>query len=187
MHRWLLGKRGADSASTLSSEPDCVTTTKRKTRCKYSEEYLSSGFTSVGPDDNPTPVCVLCSETLANKALKPRKLWHHLETKHGSFASKPWEFFDNKLKDYQNRKKIIDLCDRWRKRKGSGRIVWGIKTDINIWKGTHTIGEDLILPAAKQMFSIMPGKNAVKQLNLILLSNNTVRSRIDDMAENVFQ
>lgn len=49
----------------------------------------------------------------------------------------------------------------------------------------HTIG--LILPAAKQMVSIMQGDNAVKQLNLISLSNNTVKRRIDDMAENVFQ
>lgn len=51
----------------------------------------------------------------------------------------------------------------------------------------HTIGEDLILPAAKQMVSIMQGNNAVKQLNLISLSNNTVKHRINDMAENVFQ
>uniref|UniRef100_A0A673GQG2 DUF4371 domain-containing protein n=1 Tax=Sinocyclocheilus rhinocerous TaxID=307959 RepID=A0A673GQG2_9TELE len=35
--------------------------------------------------------------------------------------------------------------------------------------------------------SIMLGNNAVKQLNLISLSNNTVKHRINDMAENVFQ
>ncbi len=51
----------------------------------------------------------------------------------------------------------------------------------------HTIGEDLILPAAKQMVSIMLGNKAVKQLNLISLSNNTIKRRINDMSENVFQ
>ncbi len=51
----------------------------------------------------------------------------------------------------------------------------------------HTIGEDFILPAAKQMVSIMLGNNAVKQLNLISLSNNTVKRLINDMSENVFK
>ncbi len=51
----------------------------------------------------------------------------------------------------------------------------------------HTIGEDLILPAAKQMVSIMLGNKAVKQLNFISLSNNTVKRRINGMSENVFQ
>ncbi len=51
----------------------------------------------------------------------------------------------------------------------------------------HTIGEDLILPAAKQMVSIMLGNKALKQLNLISLSNNTVKRRINGMSENVFQ
>ncbi len=49
------------------------------------------------------------------------------------------------------------------------------------------IGEDLILPAAKQMVSIILGNNAVNQLNLISLSNNTVKRRINDMSEDVFQ
>ncbi len=42
----------------------------------------------------------------------------------------------------------------------------------------HTIGEDLILPAANQMVSIMLGNNAVKQLNLISLSNNRVKRQL---------
>ncbi len=47
--------------------------------------------------------------------------------------------------------------------------------------------QDLVLPAAKQTVSIMLGNNAVKQLNLISLSNNTVKRRTNDMSENVFK
>ncbi|CAL9700336.1 unnamed protein product [Knipowitschia caucasica] len=49
----------------------------------------------------------------------------------------------------------------------------------------HTIGEDLILPAAKEMVNMVIGENAANKLNVISLSDNTVKRRIDDMAENV--
>uniref|UniRef100_A0A673LI17 DUF4371 domain-containing protein n=1 Tax=Sinocyclocheilus rhinocerous TaxID=307959 RepID=A0A673LI17_9TELE len=187
MRRWLLGKRGAeDDNPSLSTGPNC-TSSKRKT-CKYSEEYLSFGFTSVGPADNPTPVCVLCSETLSNEALKPCKLRRHLERKHGSFASKPREFFENKLKDHQQRKKVIEsTCVTGGENEKAVTASYEVSRLIATSGKPHTIGEDLILPAAKQMVSIMLGNNAVKQLNLISLSNNTVKRRINDMAENVFQ
>lgn len=148
---------------------------------------MSFGFTSVGPADNPTPVCVLCSETLANEALKPCKLRRHLETKHGSFASKPREFFENKLKDYQHRKKVIEsTCVTGGENEKAVTASYEVSRLIATSGKPHTIGEHLILPAAKQMVSIMLG-NSAKQLNSISLSNNTVKRRINDMAENVFQ
>ncbi|KAL1268682.1 hypothetical protein QQF64_034045 [Cirrhinus molitorella] len=131
----------------------------------------------------PLPV-----ETLSNEALKPCKLRRHLETKHRSFASKPREFFENKLKDYQQRKKVIESTYvMGGKNEKAVTASYEVSRLIATSGKPHTIGEDLILPAAKQMVSIMLGNNAVKQLNLISLSNNTVKRRIDDMSENVFQ
>ena len=49
----------------------------------------------------------------------------------------------------------------------------------------HTVGENLILPAAKQIVEVMLGEKAVQPINLISLSDNTVKRRIDDMADNV--
>ena len=49
----------------------------------------------------------------------------------------------------------------------------------------HTIGEELIKPAAKIMTLAVLGEKASKSFDLIPLSNNTVRRRIDEMAENV--
>ena len=49
----------------------------------------------------------------------------------------------------------------------------------------HTIGENLILPAAKQIVEVMLGEKAVQPINLISLSDNTVKRRIDEMADNV--
>ncbi|XP_072377265.1 zinc finger BED domain-containing protein 5-like [Diabrotica undecimpunctata] len=49
----------------------------------------------------------------------------------------------------------------------------------------HTIGEELLLPAAKDMVTCMLGEASAKKLELISLSNNTVQHRIDSMASNV--
>ncbi|XP_058261614.1 zinc finger BED domain-containing protein 5-like isoform X2 [Hemibagrus wyckioides] len=51
----------------------------------------------------------------------------------------------------------------------------------------HTIGESLILPAAKEMVGVMCGEKARKQLNLISLSDNTVERRINEMADDITQ
>uniref|UniRef100_A0A671RCV7 DUF4371 domain-containing protein n=1 Tax=Sinocyclocheilus anshuiensis TaxID=1608454 RepID=A0A671RCV7_9TELE len=160
MRWWLLGKRGVEDDNPSSSTGPNCTSSKRKTR-KYSDEYLSFGFTSVGPADNPTPVCVLCSETLSNEALKPY---------------------------YQQRKKVIkSTCVTGGENEKAVTASYEVSRLIATSGKPHTIGEDLILPAAKQMVSIMLGNNVVYLLNSISLSNNTVKRRINDMAENVFQ
>jgi hypothetical protein len=41
---------------------------------------------------------------------------------------------------------------------------------------THTIAEELILPAAKAMVSAVVGEKAAKDLNLVALSNDTEKS-----------
>jgi len=49
----------------------------------------------------------------------------------------------------------------------------------------YTIVEELILPAAKIMVSAMLGDKASNELSTVSLSNNTVKSRIVEMSENV--
>ena len=51
----------------------------------------------------------------------------------------------------------------------------------------HTIREELILPSAKEMVGVMVGEKAAKQLDVISLSDNTVKCRIDSMAEDVLK
>lgn len=52
-------------------------------------------------------------------------------------------------------------------------------------KKPHTIGEQLILPAAIDMVNIMVGESAEKLFSKVLLSNNTVSRRIHHMAEDL--
>ncbi|XP_050066008.1 zinc finger BED domain-containing protein 5-like [Aphis gossypii] len=46
----------------------------------------------------------------------------------------------------------------------------------------HTIGEELILPAAKDMVTCMLGAPSAKQLDMILLSNDTVRRKVENVS-----
>lgn len=49
----------------------------------------------------------------------------------------------------------------------------------------HTIGETLVLPAAKEIVWRVLGDKALKEVEKVSLSNDTVKRRIDDMLLNV--
>jgi hypothetical protein len=50
---------------------------------------------------------------------------------------------------------------------------------------SHTIGEELILPAINEVINTMLNKPAFDIIKKIPLSNNTVQRRIDEMAQSV--
>ena len=54
-------------------------------------------------------------------------------------------------------------------------------------KKAHTIGEDLLMPVMKEVVKIMIGEKECKKLDVVSLSNNTVKRRIADMSNNVLQ
>ena len=49
----------------------------------------------------------------------------------------------------------------------------------------HTIAETLIMPCAKAMVAKLCGEDQAKKLSVVPLSNNTIRRRVDDMAEDI--
>jgi len=55
---------------------------------KYSEDYLSQGFSIVMMENVPRPECVVCGEVLPNDSMKPSLLTRHLNTKHSDLKDK---------------------------------------------------------------------------------------------------
>lgn len=49
----------------------------------------------------------------------------------------------------------------------------------------HTIAEDIILPACKEIVKCMLGENAEKEISLVPLSNDTVSWRIHDISSDI--
>ena len=54
-------------------------------------------------------------------------------------------------------------------------------------KKPHTIAEERIKPCTEKMVKAMIESGAKKKIQQVLLSNDTIRRRIDEMPVNVFQ
>ncbi|KAL7638491.1 UNVERIFIED_CONTAM: hypothetical protein RMT77_011061 [Armadillidium vulgare] len=77
---------------------------------KYSDDYMKYGFSFMGDEDNPKPLCVICGETLSNGSLKPSLLMRHLETKHPSYKQKDVSFFQ-RLSNGSSVYFVSDVCE----------------------------------------------------------------------------
>lgn len=71
--------------------------------------YLALGFTVNVIGDEKRPVCILCLRTLAVDSMMPNKLRRHSETLHPNDIHKTLDFFQRKLENAVNRKKIKAL------------------------------------------------------------------------------
>ena len=72
---------------------------------QYKEDYIQYEFSWCGNEDASKPLCVICVEQLANKAMVPDKLMRHFNTKHAVHAHKNKKYFQRMLS--QNKKKSI--------------------------------------------------------------------------------
>ena len=83
-----------DSSDSSSQTACCVQAKKRRTAIRrYDEKYLRFGFICVMVNDQPRLQCVICSQILANEAMKPAKLRRYLEANHTECSEKPLEYF----------------------------------------------------------------------------------------------
>lgn len=175
-------KRCESKYEESTSSTSDRTAKKRKTR-KYDDSYLDFGFTSTEVSGEERPLCVLCMKVLAADCMLPSKLKRHLETSHTSAVSKSRDYFSRKLKELNQQKgsflKQASIP--------SNALLSSYKVAHRIakCKKPHTIAEELILPAAVDMVSLMIGESAGKLLSKVPLSNNTISRRIHDIAEDL--
>ena len=187
MDRWLATGRLKRSESTDTESTSDHPVAKQKRRCwrKYSDEYLGLGFHWTGSEAEPLPLCLVCLETLSNEALKPCKLRRHLETKHGEYVTKPLQFFENKLKEYQSKKKVMEGRAMGNDNANAVETSYLLSELIAKTGKPHTDGENFLLPGTKIIVEKMLGEKALQPIKLLSLSDNTVKRRIDAMADNV--
>ncbi|XP_046975180.1 protein FAM200B-like [Vanessa cardui] len=166
-----------------SGESSNVTGGKRKKYRKYDDEYLDFGFTCITKEDVELPQCVVCYKVLAAESMLPNKLKRHLELVHSDLQGKPREFFVRKLRELKHQS--MSLVSRATVPAKALLASYMVAHRIAKCKKPHTIAEELILPAAVDMVSIMIGESAAKEIKNIPLSNNTISRRIHDMAEDI--
>ncbi|XP_035291749.1 zinc finger BED domain-containing protein 5-like [Anguilla anguilla] len=125
----------------------------------------------------------MCLQVLANEAMMPAKLKRHLITKHLEYQGKTQEFFCQKSKEYTRQKtRMVNLVTTSERAQKASYLV---AQRIAKSKKPHTIGEELILPAAVEMCEVMLGTEAANKLKAVPLSNDTGRRRIEELSVDI--
>ena len=152
---------------------------------KFNEEYLQYGFTDATVNGQVVPQCVICFEKLSNDALRPNRLKRHLQTKHPLHQTKPLAFFQSKKDSF---KKMKIACAKSFGQLSSAEVVeasFEIAQMIAQAKKPHNIGETLIKPCMLKASSLVLGESSSKKLAKISLSDSTIKTRIDELANDI--
>ena len=166
------------SSLNFNNKKTAEATKKRK----YDESYLSFGFTWTGDEEEPNGLCKECGTVLPNSSLFPAKLKRHLETKHSQLKNKHIDYFKKKNQELNKMKKVFKKIVS-EDHKNALISSYKISFRIAQQEKAHTIAENLIKPCAKDLVESMIGKNYVRNIEAVPLSNSTVSRRICDMAE----
>ena len=128
---------------------------------------------------------MICNEVLSNESLKDNKLKRHLNTKHSQLSDKNRKFFE--IREQNLKRQRLDsvsnnfICTLKQATMASCVVAWHIARS----KKAHAIGENLVKPAAIDMVRIMCGDDVAKKLDIVPLSNDTVRRRIASISANI--
>ncbi|XP_075232269.1 zinc finger BED domain-containing protein 5-like [Lycorma delicatula] len=157
----------------------------KKKKRQYSVEYIKYGF--IENSTNPSlPLCLLCSKTFSNEAMKPSRLQDHLNKMHPDKKDKNVAYLQDLEKKHNAQPSVSKLFSMAAKQDDDGlRASYNISLLIAQTGKPHTIGETLILPAIKEVITIVLHKPAADIIRKIPLSNSSVQRRIDEMAENI--
>jgi len=151
---------------------------------KYNDKYIKFGFTDITVNKEVRPQCVICTTVLRNDALKPAKLERHLKTVHPNFSDRSREFFESKKENFK-KMKLGTSGTRFETSEKVLHTSYEISLLIAKSKKPHTIGETLIKPCLLKATEEILGKEAAKKIQDIPLSNNTVKSRIGNMSQDI--
>ena len=128
-----------------------------------------------------------CYAVLSNESLKKNKLKRHLEKKHPQHVTK-----ESYLQYFQHREaelKQSRFCSATNPvllaSKQATLASHIVALRIARQMKPHTIGEQLVKPAAIDMARLMCGDDVTSQLQSVSLSNSTVKSRIADLSLNI--
>ena len=137
-------------------------------------------------DGTEKPQCFLCGKILANSSMKPVKLKEHQNVNHPGNISDSRDTFLQKKARFE----VSGTLDKY----GfipteKPLLVASYKVAYRIAKEEkpHSIAEALIKPCALEMTEIVCGSDQRRKLKGIPMSNNVVKSRIDDISENILK
>ena len=106
--------------------------------------------------------------------MKPSKLLHHMGTKHAALKDKPFFVEQKQLFKATTSSSVSAL-----------RASFLVANCVAKAKKPFTSGEELILPAAKDICHELLGEAAVQKVARVPLLASTITRRIDEIAEDI--
>ena len=104
--------------------------------------------------------------------MKPSKLICYMETKHLALKDKPLEFFKRKQCEHEEQKQLLKATTS--SNVSALRASFLVANRIAKAKKPFTIGEELILPDAKDIRRELLGEAAVQKVARVPLSGSTI-------------
>ena len=106
-----------------------------------------------------------------------------METNHPALKDKSLEFFKRKSCEHEGKKQLLKATTSWNV--PAVRASFLVANRIAKAKKTFTIGEELILPAAKDICCEPLGEAAVQKVAHVPLSSSSITGRIDEIAKDI--
>ena len=151
---------------------------------KYNTEYIKYSFVPAEHRGEFLLQCVICMKTLSNSAIKPSLLKHHLESNHSDKDDRDKTYFQ-RLGENVKRQHLDQTDQSYQKSAGILHASYEISLLIAKNTKSHTIVENLVVPAAKILVRNLIGEKEAEKLDSVLLSNDTVRRQIHDMSNDI--
>ena len=130
-------------------------------------------------------MCLVCEKNFSNEAMKPSRLLEHLQKIHPDKSGKILAFFHS-LRDHFLKRKTMNMFTSSSKNSDDGLMAsYNISLLIAKAGKPHTIGEELILSAVKEVIKTVLHKSPEQVIKSIPLSDNSDQRRVDKMTENV--
>ena len=123
-------------------------------------------------------------KTFSNSTMKPASLKQHLANAHPSMMNKNRSFFESKLSSLK-RQKRDQTGMFWRTNKAAIHASYAIALHVAKTKKPHNIGETLLKPCILESVKLVLGEKASQTMKQISLSNDTIKSRIHEMSDNI--
>ena len=161
----------------------------KKTRM-YDVDYLKFGFIPT-PNDSLRPYCLLCSKSLCNDSMRPAKLEEHLNKCHTDSKDENIDYFKSLKRKFESRKeRPLDLLIGKQTDLNTRGLTCSYEISLLIAKNgrSHIDGENMIKPAIESFLRTVQEKtpgSVTREISCLPLSNDSVRRRIDEMADNV--
>ena len=134
----------------------------------HAPHYIKYGFVK-SPSNEQLPMCLLCEQVFSNEGMDPSRMIDHLKSCHSDKKDKDVEFFIS-LRD--NRKTMGNMFRKVDSQNNDGLIAsYNISLLIAKAGKSHTIGEQLILPAIQEALTTVMHTDRRSLIKSILLSD----------------